>query len=175
MRVGSERISGEQKTDSSWLGSRRAKVGASVALVAILSGGCTINTGGSRPEASATAVTSSGTSTTGHTGGRTTPSRPLPNQRTTFTEHADNHLGVPAYSDNRGSALEHGEPARIPYGTAVQVECYQPNESGMTNINFFYKIAGGPWNGDSAPANTFDNGAGMGPNSVDLDPLVPRC
>ena len=93
----------------------------------------------------------------------------------TVTEHADNHQGVPVFSDNRGSALKHDEPARIPYGTAVEVECYAPNESGMGSINVFYKIEGGTWNNDFASANTFDNGAGMGPTSVDLDPRVLPC
>lgn len=92
----------------------------------------------------------------------------------TYTEHADNHLGVPVFADPAGAALKH-EPARIGYGTAVQVACFALNRSGMSSINGFYEIVGGTWNGDFAPANTFDNNAGMGPNPVDRDPRVPNC
>ena len=81
----------------------------------------------------------------------------------------------PVYSDPTGGALKRHEPARIPWGVAVRVVCYAGNESGMSNINYFYKITGDPWDGDYAPANTFDNGAGMGPNAVDLDPRVLPC
>jgi len=45
----------------------------------------------------------------------------------------------------------------------------------MSSINYFYHIVGGEWNGLYAPANTFDNGAEMGPNSVNVDPRVVKC
>jgi hypothetical protein len=90
-------------------------------------------------------------------------------------ELADNKNGVPVFSDTKGSALKNGEPARIPYGTAVEVDCVAPNLSGMTSINGMYHVVGGTWNGNFVPANTMDNGAGLGPNPVDLDPRVASC
>lgn len=96
-------------------------------------------------------------------------------QELLFTEHADNHRGVPVFADTNGAAVPDGVPALIPYGTAVQVKCYAPNNSGMASINHFYRIVGGKWDGMYAPANTFDNNAGMGPNTVALDPRVPAC
>lgn len=93
----------------------------------------------------------------------------------TFKELADNRQGVPVFSDNKGSALKNGEPARIPYDTEVEVQCVAPNNSGITSINALYRVIGGQWNGDYVPANTMDNNAGLGPNPVDLDPRVPAC
>lgn len=92
-------------------------------------------------------------------------------------ELADNRNGVPVFSDNAGSAFENGKPDRIAYGVGVLVDCYAPNRSGMGSINAFYHVAesGGQWDGGFIPANTMDNGAGLGPNAVTLDPRVQQC
>jgi hypothetical protein len=100
-----------------------------------------------------------------------TASKPVAKVR----EFADNKNGVPVFKDTNGAAVPDNIPGRIAYGTPVDVDCYADNTSGMTSVNYFYHIVGGTWNNLYAPANTFNNGAEMGPNSVNLDPRVQKC
>jgi hypothetical protein len=95
--------------------------------------------------------------------------------RFSVVEHVDNHAGAQVFGSPEGAAAPEGDPASLPYGTAVNVACYTDNLSGMTSINAMYKLVGGQLDGDYVAANIMDNGAGMGPNPVSLDPRVPRC
>lgn len=89
-----------------------------------------------------------------------------------ISEIADNHQGVPLFSDPKGTSTG----LRIPYGTHVDVLCVATNQSGMASINAFYLINTKPWIGLYAPANTFANGDSLdGPGSTALDPKVPLC
>lgn len=96
-------------------------------------------------------------------------------------EIADNHLGTPLFSSPEGGAVPNGVPGRIKYGTRVLVECYAPNQSGMTSVNDFYLIMGGVHGQMKdirhtyAPADTFANGGPMGNNPDTIDPAVPKC
>lgn len=141
----------------------------------LLPGACALNSGGAAEGAG---------SSPGAEASATPPSA------VSFRELADNRNGVPVFSDNKGSALTRGEDSRIPYATAVEVDCVAPNLSGITSINALYRIVRVPnpadpnqndtdprhnWTGDFVPANTMDNNAGLGPNPVDLDLRVPPC
>jgi hypothetical protein len=124
--------------------------------------------------------TGSGSTSASGTPSTSTPStittEPPPNTHDEpVSEVSDNHRGVAVYANAQGEAVPGGIQQRIPYGTTVTVACYESNASEMTSVHAFYRIVGGPWDGLSAVSDSFDNGAGMGPNGVDLDPRVKPC
>jgi hypothetical protein len=93
----------------------------------------------------------------------------------TIIETADNHLGSTVVADPSGKAVPNNVPGRLPYGTAVGVDCYADNASGMPSVNSWYHIVNSPnnqWNGMYVAANTMDNGGPMGPNDVNFDPRL---
>lgn len=98
-----------------------------------------------------------------------------PPSNKTFPERSDNHLGVAVFSSPEGAPTPSNVPARIPYGTRVQVGCVAPNESGMSSVNAFYLVEGGKWDGMFAVADSFANGGPMGPNPDNIDHRVPDC
>lgn len=92
------------------------------------------------------------------------------------TELADNRQGIPVYSTLAGLAVQPGRPSRIPFGTSVKVSCVAPNGTGFTSVNKLYKISGGTWDGDYAPANAFANGVALGATGgADVDAKLEPC
>jgi hypothetical protein len=93
----------------------------------------------------------------------------------TVVEYADNRAGSPVYSDPTGAPVE-GKPSRIPYGTEVVVSCFAPNESGMSSISGFYRIASGEWQDNYVVADTMTNGGEVGDTDTpNVDNQVREC
>ena len=93
----------------------------------------------------------------------------------TVVEYADNREGSPAYADPAGTPVE-GAPSRIPYGTKVVVSCFAPNESGMSSVSGFYRIASGKWQGSYVVADTMTNGGEVGETDTpNVDSRVRGC
>jgi hypothetical protein len=76
-------------------------------------------------------------------------------------EYADNRNGSPVFADPTGTPVKR-VPSTLPYGTEVVVTCFAPNESGMTSVSGFYRIASGEWEGDYVVADTMTNGGKLG-------------
>jgi hypothetical protein len=92
----------------------------------------------------------------------------------TVVEYADNRDGSPVYAGPSGEPAE--GPGVIPYGTKVEVSCYAPDRSGMDSVNGFYRISGGPWDGDYVVADTMTNGGKVGDRSSPArDERVHEC
>lgn len=92
----------------------------------------------------------------------------------TVVEYADNTNGSPVFADPMGTPLK--GPGVIPYGTKVLVGCFAEDESGIPSVSGFYRISGGPWDGDYVVADTMTNGGPVGTTTTpNIDPRVPRC
>jgi hypothetical protein len=93
----------------------------------------------------------------------------------TVVEYADNREGSPVYADPTGAPVE-GVPSRIPFGTKVLVSCFAPNESGMSSVSGFYRIASGEWQGSYVVADTMTNGGEVGETETpNVDSRVRGC
>jgi hypothetical protein len=106
----------------------------------------------------------------------TIPPTPTKQPLTTYTEIADNHPGTPVFADTHGTAVGADTPAKIQFGTTVQVMCRVRNTSGMTSVSYWYRLETSAWQGDYAPSDTFANGDPLGsPGTHNVDPAVPDC
>jgi hypothetical protein len=93
----------------------------------------------------------------------------------TVVEYADNRAGSPVFSDPTGAPVE-GGPSRIPYGTEVVVSCFAPDESGISSVSGFYRIASGKWQGSYVVADTMTNGGEVGETDTpNVDNRVREC
>jgi hypothetical protein len=95
----------------------------------------------------------------------------------TYTEQSDNHLGAKVFADNYGRAVSGDLPSSLPYGTAVEVSCWEPNESGgMPSVTGFYRIESGELAGNVVVADSMTNGGPLGnTDSENRDPRVGVC
>jgi|GEM_PF-6397230 len=97
-----------------------------------------------------------------------------PEASTTIVEYADNRAGSPVFADSMGTPAD--GPGVIPYGTEVGVSCFAADESGMSSVTGFYRIAVGPWKSDYVVADTMTNGGALGDrSSPPRDKRVPPC
>ena len=95
--------------------------------------------------------------------------------KATVVEWSDNRAGSPVFADPTGAPVE-GKPGRIPYGTEVVVSCFAPNESGMSSVSGFYRIASGEWQDDYVVADTMTNGGEVGDaDTPAIDERIQQC
>ncbi|MFI6066558.1 toll/interleukin-1 receptor domain-containing protein [Micromonospora sp. NPDC051227] len=89
----------------------------------------------------------------------------------TYTEFAGNRIGSPLFKDPGSTP----DGRRIPYGTAVEIDCKVPDASGMASVSNWYHIVSDPYRGLYAPSDTFANGDPLGGGVTAVDARVPDC
>jgi hypothetical protein len=126
----------------------------------------------SSPSGVGTQSSSSSSPAGSSTSGTSTPST----AQHAVRELADNKNGSSVYADPEGTPVGNGLPGRIPYGTAVMVDCVAPNQTGISSVTALYHIVDGKWKGNFVVSDAMSNGGPLGnTDTPNVDPAVPAC